>query len=257
MAQAGVPILLRRAPILKVELLRVRAARTEVAVLAYEPRRARGVSLVAGHGYSSSKHNLDFLCAFLASHGYGVYSLDFPGHKLGASGGRLAREADLVDAMSAVVEHAMQHGAGQLYTLGHSMGALTALRVAAQDERVVGVVSIATGYGRAAAIDSLKGKVTVDFRSSYVDGLTLPDLMVNADRLLDEALVGLAGKSALYVAADHDLMVSLASARELFERAPEAKRFVQIQSDHTSAADHARAPVLEWLNQRHARAEAS
>ncbi len=62
---------------------------TSIAVLEYEPRRARGVTIVAGHGYSSSKQNLDGLCAFLASHGFGVYSLDFPGHKLGASGGRL------------------------------------------------------------------------------------------------------------------------------------------------------------------------
>ena len=65
-----------------------------LAVLEYEARRARDVALVVGHGYSSSKQNLDGLCAFLASHGFSVYSLDFPGHKLGASGGRL-RGSDL------------------------------------------------------------------------------------------------------------------------------------------------------------------
>ncbi len=63
----------------KVELLHVPAERNPLAVLWYEPRRPRGVTLVAGHGYSSSKQNLDFLCSFLASHGFGVYSLDFPG----------------------------------------------------------------------------------------------------------------------------------------------------------------------------------
>ena len=64
--------------------------------MAYEARRPRGVTIVAGHGYSSSKQNLDSLCAFLASHGFAVYSLDFPGHKLGASGGRLRSLDDLL-----------------------------------------------------------------------------------------------------------------------------------------------------------------
>ena len=64
----------------RVELFRIAAERNGLAVLWYEPRRPRGVSLVAGHGYSSSKQNLDFLCGFLSSHGFGVYSFDFPGH---------------------------------------------------------------------------------------------------------------------------------------------------------------------------------
>ena len=57
----------------KVELLRIEAQRNPLAVLRYEPRRPRRVCVVAGHGYSSSKQNLDFLCSFLASHGLGVY----------------------------------------------------------------------------------------------------------------------------------------------------------------------------------------
>ena len=87
----------------KVELVRIEAQHNPVALLYYEPRRSRGVTLVAGHGYSSSKQNLDFLCSFLASHGFGVYSLDFPGHKLGASGGELRGVDDCIDAMRGVV----------------------------------------------------------------------------------------------------------------------------------------------------------
>ena len=41
------------------------ASAIRVAVLWYEPRRPRGVCVIAGHGYSSSKQNLDFLCSFL------------------------------------------------------------------------------------------------------------------------------------------------------------------------------------------------
>ena len=111
---------------MSVELIRVPAGRQEIAVLAYAPRRARGVSIVAGHGYSSSKHNLDALCAFLAGHGFAVYSLDFPGHKLGASGGALRSADDLIAAMGAVVERAL-HRREPVYVLGHSMGAHVAL----------------------------------------------------------------------------------------------------------------------------------
>lgn len=236
------------------KLFRVRGTRNEVAVLAYEPRRSRDVWLVAGHGYSSSKHNLDFLCSFLASHGYGVFSLDFPGHKLGASGGRLDSIADLTDAMSAVVAHVREHHAGALYTIGHSMGAMTALLVAGDDPSIAGAIAIATGYGRPSALEALTAKgVITDFRASYVDGAALPDLMRGADELFDRALSRLAGRPQLYIAAQRDAMVSFASVEELFRRAQPPKELVTIDSDHTYAAENARAEVLQWLNRLHPR----
>ncbi len=131
-----------------VELFHLPAERNPLAVLWYEPRRPRGVSLVAGHGYSSSKQNLDFLCSFLASHGFGVYSLDFPGHKLGASGGELRGVDDCIEAMQRVVAFARERGDDDAYTLGHSMGGMTAIFTAALDVRILGTVAIATGYGR-------------------------------------------------------------------------------------------------------------
>lgn len=239
---------------MSVELLRVRAERNDVAVLHYRPRRSRGVSIVAGHGYSSSKHNLDFLCAFLASHGFGVYSLDFPGHKLGASGGTLRGIDDCIDAMRAVVGFAREHGGVPLYTLGHSMGAMTAVFTAAADPTILGVVALATGYGRPSALATLRAAGATDFRASYVDGVDLPTLVDGVDAYYERLLPRLAGRPALYVAAARDGMVSPASVRELFERAPEPKSFVTIESDHTYAAEHARGEVLQWLNALHPRA---
>ena len=129
--------------------MRIRAQRNPLAVLFYEPRRSRRVTVVAGHGYSSSKQNLDFLCSFLASHGIGVYSLDFPGHKLGASGGELQGVNDCIDAMREVVAFARERAAGEvIYTLGHSMGGMTAIFTAALDPTIAGTVAIATGFGR-------------------------------------------------------------------------------------------------------------
>ena len=236
-----------------VDLQRIQAQRNAIAVLAYEPRRPRGVSLIAGHGYSSSKHNLDFLCNFLASHGYAVYSLDFPGHKLGASGGTLLGVDDLVDAMSAVVAHARNRESFPAYVMGHSMGAMTALFVAANDAGIAGTISIATGYGRPSAIEALQSKGVTDFRSSYVDGLALPDLVRGVDALFADAMPKLAGRPQLYVAASRDAMVSRRSVEDLYARAPDPKTFVTIDSDHTYAGENARAEVLQWLNARHPR----
>ncbi|MBV8601276.1 MAG: alpha/beta fold hydrolase [Candidatus Eremiobacteraeota bacterium] len=236
------------------ELRFVETVAHRIAFLAYEPRRPRGVSIVAGHGYSSSKQNLDPLCSFLASHGFAVYSLDFPGHKLGSSSGTLRGLDDLLDAMFAVMDHAR---GGPLYALGHSMGAITALLAASADPTVAGVVSIATGIGRIAALEALAARGATDLRSTYVDGVTLPELFAQVEPRLIPALGHLAGRPQLYLAADRDFMVSRSSVEALFERAPEPKTFETISSDHTSAGENARSAVLSWLNALHPRAVAA
>jgi dienelactone hydrolase len=234
-----------------VELFRIQAQRNPVAVLWYEPRRKRGITLIAGHGYSSSKQNLDFLCSFLASHGFGVYSLDFPGHKLGSSGGELRGVDDCIDAMTATLAFARERGDAAAYTLGHSMGGMTAIFSAAGEPRVLGTIAIATGYGRPTSLEALRKVGVADFRSSYVVGVTLPELVAGVDQRYAQLLGRLAGRPALFVAADRDAMVSPKSVRELYERAPEPKTLATIESDHTYAAERARAVVLAWLNERH------
>ena len=238
---------------MSVHLHRIRAERNDVAVLEYEPRRARGVSIVAGHGYSSSKHNLDFLCSFLSSHGYAVYSLDFPGHKLGASGGELRSVDDLVDAMGSVVAYVRERNSDPIYAMGHSMGAMTALFLAGDDPAIAGTIAITTGYGRPSAIDALQSKGVTDFRSSYVHGVSLPDLVAGVDGRFADALPRLEGRPQLYVAARRDAMVNPRSVEELYERAPQPKTFITIDSDHTYAGENARGEVLQWLNERHPR----
>jgi pimeloyl-ACP methyl ester carboxylesterase len=235
-----------------VELFRISAERNPVAVLWYEPRRPRGVTVIAGHGYSSSKQNLDFLCSFLAAHGFAVYNLDFPGHKLGSSGGELRGVDDCIDAMSAVVAFARERGDGSAYALGHSMGGMTALFTAALDAGIVGTIAIATGYGRPTSLEALQRVGATDFRASYVVGVTLPELVGGVDRRYAQLLGRLAGRPALYIAANRDGMVSPKSVKELYDRAPAPKTFATIESDHTYAATNARAAVLEWLNERHA-----
>jgi esterase/lipase len=225
-----------------------------VALLYYRPRRPRGIALIAGHGYSSSKHNLDFLCGFLSSHGFAVYSIDFPGHKLGASGGVLRGVDDCIDAMSAAVAYAAGRGDAAAYTMGHSMGGMTALFTAASLPDVRGAVAIATGYGRPSSLTSLRAAGATDFRSSYVTGVTLPELVDDVDARYAALLPRLAQRPVLYVAADRDAMVNERSVRELYDRAPDPKTFATIESDHTYAGEHARGTVLQWLNDLHPRA---
>lgn len=239
---------------MKVELVRLPVSWGTVAALDYEPRRPRAVALAVGHGYSSSKQNLDALCAFLASHGFHVASVDFPGHKLGASGGTLRSIDDLTETLAAAVAYLRERYTEVVYAAGHSMGASTALRACAADPAIAGAVSIATGYGRPAALDALSRGGVVDLRAGYVDGLALPEVAAQTHLVLDGALERLAGRPVLYVAADRDLMVTRASAEELFARAPEPKSYAVVSSDHTYAGENARAAVLAWLNERHPRA---
>lgn len=235
---------------MKLELLRVPALRNDVAVLRYLPSRPRGIAIVAAHGYSSSKQNLDPLCAFLAGHGFELFSLDLPGHKLGASGGVLRTFDDCTGAMAAVIGIA-QAQSGVVYTLGHSLGAITALLCAAENRSLSGVAAIATGHRRAAAIASLQKNFSTDLRSAYVDGATLAELFLGIDERLERELPALEGRPVLYVAAEHDAIVPPASVAALYERAPFPKQLVRIESNHTTAGEHARTDVLRWLNGLH------
>ncbi len=210
--------------------------------------------MVVGHGYSSSKHNLDPFCGFLSSHGFAVYSLDFPGHKLGASDGTLETPQDLVDVMEAVVQFAQGRGEGDVLTAGHSMGAMTALLSAAQNRYIAGAISIATGYGRPTALAALRARGVTDLRSSYVDGLTLPQVVEDMDATLAAELPKLAGRPVLYIAAERDAMVSVGSVRELFDRAPQPKTFQIVPGDHTTAGDNTRSAALNWLSALYPRA---
>lgn len=227
-------------------LERVRANRNDIAYLHYSPRRARGIAIVAAHGYSSSKQNLDPLCAFLAAHGVDLFSLDLPGHKLGASGGRLDTFEDALDAMHAVVRVARER-CSDPFALGHSLGAQTALVVAGTDPAVRGVVAIATGYRRPVALEALQKNFTVDLRAPYVEGASLPALFAGMDERLDAKMPLLAGRQALFVLAEQDAMVTQRSVLELYERAPEPKRLARVASNHTNAAEQARSAVLQWL----------
>lgn len=227
------------------------AGEHRIATLSYEPQQAKGPTLVLGHGYSSSKHSLDFLASFVAQHGFRAVTFDFPGHKLGASGGHLASFAVCMQTMTAVVGHVRARFGEEIYVGGHSLGAFTALRVCGGDARVAGCISIATGRDNLSSFERIKVRGPLAFRAPYVDGLTLPALLEEMTaESLDAALERIAGRPLLVVAAAHDLIAPRSQVEAIYERAGDPKTLAVIESDHTSAADNARAPVLAWLRRR-------
>jgi fermentation-respiration switch protein FrsA (DUF1100 family) len=134
------------------------------------------------------------------------------------------------------------------------MGAATALCVAGRDPAIAGAISIATGYGRPAALDALtrarRGRPAFVVRRRLDAARSSREWQPH----LDDALPRLAGRPVLFVAAERDGMVGRASVDALFERASEPKTLVTVASDHTFAGDNSRSAVLAWLNAMHPRA---
>ncbi|TAM60744.1 alpha/beta fold hydrolase [bacterium] len=222
-----------------------------VATLLYEPAQPKEATLVLGHGYSSSKQNLDFLAGFVAQHGYRVVTFDFPGHKLGASEGRLESFDTCLETMATVVEYAAERFGGQTYVGGHSLGAATALRICGADPRLAGCIAIATGRDIGANLDQIRARGPLSFRAAYVDGVSLPDLIGQMGTAsIDAALDAIAGRPLLVVAAAHDLIAPRSQVEALFERAADPKTLRVIESDHTFAASNSKAAVLAWLRER-------
>ncbi len=90
-------------------------------------------------------------------------------------------------------------GNGTQYTMGHSMGGMTAIFCAALDENVAGTIAITTGYGRPTSLEALQRVGVTDFRASYVVGVPLPELVAGIEKRYDELLPRLARASgALY-----------------------------------------------------------
>src|SRR5579883_367341 len=141
-----------------------------------------------------------------------------------------------------------------------AMGSRARSKISTDSPRFWRVTVSRSGASTSPAISSVRAAAVwrASKTSSRMLGRpTLPELFAQIEPLLREALPRLAGRPQLYIAAERDMMVSLSSARALYDAAPEPKAFVTIASDHTFAGENARGSVLAWLNERHPRAERS
>jgi len=65
---------------LRLETIRIPSGGVELAGLRYMPEGTpRTTALLFAHGFTSSKHSMDGLASYLASHGYVGVTFDFVG----------------------------------------------------------------------------------------------------------------------------------------------------------------------------------
>ncbi len=120
---------------------------TQIQAILYTPLSITGnhPGVVVGHGFTGNKRYMQPLGIELVKRGWTVISIDFRGH--GSSGGYLGsvlNDPGLESDMEAAMDYLIALGnVDQIGLVGHSMGGLTALRMAEQNYgRVNGTVSI-------------------------------------------------------------------------------------------------------------------
>jgi len=202
--------------------------------------------LAFSHGFGGHRRQSTFLCTHLASHGYVVVAVDHVGntmldvyrHTVAIRAGEkrstvplLAdlmrqRPPDLRRALDAVAGGAVPQLTDAVDTtrigvVGHSFGGWTALTATARDRRVLATVALAPAGGRAPG---------------------LPDALADGVLLAWERPV-----PSLFVVADGDSVLPIASMHELYGRVSAPKRFATLtRTDHMHFCDRA-ADVHEFM----------
>jgi alpha-beta hydrolase superfamily lysophospholipase len=231
---------------ISIDLADIPSAGGTVRALLYHTSRP-ATCVVLCHGYSAGKHNLDLLAYHLAIEGYIALTIDFQGHKLGASSLPLARAEDLTtNALDAVAFAKAQPLVGRVLVGGHSMGAATAIGAAVQTSEVAGVIAMCTALQRESetARAGLAGGLIN--RAAYVEGASPREITAAMDRYTAR-VADLAPRPLLVIAAAKDALVAPSAVRQLFEAAAEPKTYELVDATHTDCAERARFVVVRWL----------
>ena len=214
---------------------------TQDAVRDARPADGRFPLVVFSHGYGGHRRQSTFLCTHLASHGYVVAASDHTGntirdvleHMLAARAGRPI--PDFIDALlefarhrpadaSWVIDRVLDGTAGdvagrvdreRIGIAGHSFGGWTTLATTGRDARIRAAVPLAPAGGNLAELPG----------NPLADAL---DLAWSRD------------VPTLYVVADRDSILPLASMHDLFARTRATKRMVVLRNtDHMHFCDRA------------------
>ena len=231
------------------ERARIPVPGAELAALKYTPREWRSdVCVTLAHGFTASKESLDVLASYLCSRGYGCVTFDFRGHKLGGSTGELRSAEDVVTDLKAAASWAVeQFGCLETCLVGHSMGALTSLILAARDSTIAGVAAIATGPHPSSGFRQPVGIAMLSQRADYVTGIEPMALLEQMDRLAEQVAQN-PPKPTLLVAAAGDVIARPTRVREMAALIGGHVEISEIDASHLDAPDRARGTVANWLD---------
>ncbi len=243
----------RDAVAVKLQRAQIPSGAVTLAALVYTPREWKSdVCLTLAHGFTASKESLDVLASYLCSRGYGCVTFDFRGHKLGGSSGEIRSAEDVVEDLTAAARWGMSHfGCAESALVGHSMGALVSLVVAAREPWTAGVAAVATGPNPSAGFRQPVGMAMLSQRSDYVTGIDPMTLLEEMDVLANQVQQN-PPKPTLLVAATADVIAKPSRVREMVELVGPHAEIAEVDASHLDAPDRARGTVANWLD-RHFR----
>jgi len=238
----------------KLSRVTIAAPGATLAGILYAPDGTpRAQAVVLAHGYTASKETMDLLAGYLCGRGYSCVTFDFRGHKLGGSTGSMTGAEDALADLRAAADFARDRlGAPRLVLVGHSMGGLAALVVAAERADVSCSVAIAVGARPSHGFATPVGRALHVQRADYVEGLDTEPHLAQLDAIVPR--VTAVRCPALVVAARSDVIVSVEDVRSLAGLVPGAE-LVEVASGHQEAPERARGIVANWIASREARVE--
>lgn len=213
--------------------------------LLYTPdtRKDRNLTILMGHGFSVSKHHLDGLASYLCYFGYEVINLDFPGHKMGASRGKLEHPSQLVEALQLARQCTDRD---KIVLLGHSMGAAAAVRAATEMEEAVGLVVLGMGADPTARFDDKIVTSTLQWGALYVEELDGKEFLL---RIKDDLLPRMKNVSvpSLVVGGTKDFIIPVQEVKKLAEMAQGPNTLKLLECNHSDIPELGKKEIRQWL----------
>lgn len=241
---------------MKLEPIRIDGADdcSRLVGLHYSPdRETKQIGVVLAHGFTSSKHSMDSLAAYLAERGYECVTFDAVGHKLGCTGGEMLRIEQSADNLKQALEWMRANlGITRTAVVGHSMGAAAAIQLAAWEgvkpdnhKPLCGIACLCMGVNPTAGFETVLGASMLAQRAGYVRGAPARDLLAGLNNMLSSA--EMVRVPTLLVAARNDVLLPVASVEMLGKTMGALAEVRVIEAMHLDAPDKSRGVVYNWL----------
>lgn len=215
--------------------------------LVYTPNanNDRNMAIVMGHGFSVSKHHLDGLASHLCYFGYEVINFDFPGHKMGASRGKLEHPYQLVESFELARRCTTRE---RMVLLGHSMGAAAAVRAAVEMDEVHGLVVLGMGADPTARFGDKIVTSAFKWGELYVEGL---DAAAFLTQIKDQLLPYMAkiNVPSLIIGGTKDFIIPVGEVKKLSELAQHPSTVKLLPCTHNDLPEEAKKDVRKWLEE--------